>query len=51
VELPFLQQVLDDFRVVPLVVGRASAAEVAEALARVWGGEETRIVVSSDVRR
>lgn len=49
VEVPFLQQVLDDFRVVPLVAGRASAAAVAEALARVWGGEETRIVVSSDL--
>lgn len=49
VELPFLQQVLGDFRVVPLVAGRASPAEVAEALARVWGGDETRIVVSSDL--
>ena len=49
VEVPFLQQVLGDFRLVPLVVGSAPPAQVAEALARVWGGDETRIVVSSDL--
>lgn len=46
VQLPFLQSVLDDFTLVPLVVGDASAAEV---LARLWGGAETLIVVSSDL--
>lgn len=49
VELPFLQLLLDDFTVLPLVVGEAGAEEVAEVLAEVWGGEETRIVVSSDL--
>lgn len=49
VEVPFLQQVLGDFRLVPLVTGSASPATVAEALARVWGGEETRVVISSDL--
>lgn len=49
VEVPFLQQVLGPFRLVPLVTGSAAPAEVAEALARVWGAEETRIVVSSDL--
>ena len=49
VELPFLQEILDEFTVVPLAVGAASAGEVAEVLAAVWGGEETRIVVSSDL--
>jgi hypothetical protein len=49
VEVPFLQQVLGRFRLVPLVTGSAAPAEVAEALARIWGGEETRIVVSSDL--
>lgn len=49
VHLPFLQRVLGDFTVVPLVVGDATPAEVAEVLDRLWGGEETRIVVSSDL--
>lgn len=49
VELPFLQEVLGPFRLVPLVVGRASALEVAEVLARVWDGDSTRIVISSDL--
>ncbi len=49
VEIPFLQQVLGSFRIVPLVVGRAEPAEVAEVLERLWGDEETRIVVSSDL--
>ena len=49
VQLPFLQQVLGDFRLLPLAVGDASAAEVAEVLERVWGGDETLIVISSDL--
>jgi len=49
VQLPFLQRVLDRFTLVPLVVGRATPAEVAEVLERLWGGEETLIVISSDL--
>lgn len=49
VQLPFLQQVLERFTLVPLVVGDADPAEVAEVLERVWGGPETLIVVSSDL--
>lgn len=49
VHLPFLQQVLTDFSLVPLVVGDASAEEVAAVLDRLWGGAETLIVVSSDL--
>jgi MEMO1 family protein len=49
VELPFLQLMLGAFALVPLVVGEALPAEVAEVLARLWGGEETAIVVSSDL--
>ena len=49
VQLPFLQQVLGDFLLLPLAVGAATAAEVAEALERVWGGDETLIVISSDL--
>jgi len=49
VQLPFLQTVLDDFKIVPLAVGDASAEEVAVVLERLWGGAETLIVVSSDL--
>jgi AmmeMemoRadiSam system protein B len=49
VQLPFLQAVLGDFSVLPLAVGHTSAAEVAEVLERLWGGDETLIVVSSDL--
>jgi AmmeMemoRadiSam system protein B/AmmeMemoRadiSam system protein A len=49
VQLPFLQEVLTDFTLVPLVVGDATPDEVAAVLDRVWGGPETLIVVSSDL--
>jgi AmmeMemoRadiSam system protein B/AmmeMemoRadiSam system protein A len=49
VQLPFLQQVLGDFLLLPLAVGEATAAEVAEVLETVWGGDETLIVISSDL--
>lgn len=49
VQIPFLQQTLDDFRLVPLLVGDASPESVAAVLERLWGGPETLIVVSSDL--
>jgi len=49
VQLPFLQALLDDFSVVPLVVGDASESEVAQVIERLWGGPETLFVVSSDL--
>jgi len=49
VHLPFLQEPLDEFTLVPLVVGDANAEEVAEVLERLWGDEETLIVISSDL--
>ena len=49
VHLPFLQTVLDDFQLIPLVVGDASAEDVAEVLEQIWGGPETLIVISSDL--
>jgi AmmeMemoRadiSam system protein B len=48
VQLPFLQTLLGSFTLVPLVVGAADAEDVAEVLERLWGGEETLIVISSD---
>lgn len=49
VQLPFLQSVLDDFKLVPLAVGDATPDEVAEVLDILWGGPETLIVISSDL--
>jgi len=49
VQLPFLQEVLDDFSLVPLVVGDTSAEEVSEVIEKIWGGDETLIVISSDL--
>jgi AmmeMemoRadiSam system protein B len=49
VHLPFLQALLGDFSLVPLVVGDATPQEVAEVLELLWGGPETLIVVSSDL--
>jgi AmmeMemoRadiSam system protein B/AmmeMemoRadiSam system protein A len=49
VQLPFLQKVLGEFALVPLAVGDASPEEVAQVIERLWGGEETLVVVSTDL--
>jgi len=49
VHLPFLQTVLEDFSLVPIVVGICVAQDVEAVLETLWGGEETLIVVSSDL--
>lgn len=49
VHLPFLQVVLNDFTLLPLVAGDATKEEVAEVLAAQWGGPETLIVISTDL--
>jgi MEMO1 family protein len=49
VQLPFLQQVLGTFALIPLAVGDATTEEVADLLECAWGGDETLVVVSSDL--
>jgi len=49
VQLPFLQEILDDFSLIPLVVGDAERQEVAEVINRLWGDERTLIVISTDL--
>jgi MEMO1 family protein len=49
VQLPFLQSLLPDFRVVPLLVGDTTPEAAAEVMGRLWGGPETLILVSSDL--
>jgi len=49
VQVPFLQTVLDDFTLVPLVVGDATDTEVATVIEALWAGPETLVVVSTDL--
>ncbi len=49
VHVPFLQAVLGDFLLLPIVVGDAPAEMVADVIDAVWGGDETVIVVSTDL--
>lgn len=49
VHLPFLQEILGDFTLVPLVIGDADPEQVGTVLETLWGGPETLIVISSDL--
>lgn len=49
VHLPFLQEMLDAFKIVPIVAGDASPDQVGLVLEALWGGPETLIVISSDL--
>lgn len=49
VQLPFLQTVLGNFQLVPVVVGHCPAQTVAAVMDELWGGPETLLVVSSDL--
>ena len=49
VQLPFLQAVLGRFTLVPLAVGHTDAQAVAQVLEQLWGGDETLVVISTDL--
>ncbi len=52
VELPFLQTVLSDFKILPIVMtdfSKQNTAALAEALVRVVGGRKVLIVASTDM--
>lgn len=49
VHLPFLQILLRNFILIPLLVGDASVAQVTAVLETLWGDEQTLIVISSDL--
>ncbi|WP_394263903.1 AmmeMemoRadiSam system protein B [Trueperella sp.] len=49
VQIPFIQRMLGDVTISPIVVGGASPQQVAQALDAVWGGPETLIVISTDL--
>lgn len=49
VQLPFLQEMLSEFRLAPLLVGRCGFAEVDVVLERLAGDPNTLVVISSDL--
>lgn len=49
VQLPFLQKVLTDFKIVPIVYGAINPQETAEALLPYLQREDTLLVVSADL--
>ncbi len=49
VQLPFLQTVLGEFALVPLIAGQAGGKDVADVLELLWTGPDTLPVMSSDL--
>ena len=49
VHLPFLQSIFTQFQLVPIVVGEITSEALAEIIEFLWGGDETLIVISSDL--
>jgi len=49
VQLPFLQETLASFRLIPFVIGEATTQEVADVIDHLWGGDECLIVISTDL--
>jgi MEMO1 family protein len=49
VHLPFLQTILVDFSIVPLLAGEATKQEVGEVIELLWNEADTLVVISSDL--
>ncbi|MGS0680998.1 AmmeMemoRadiSam system protein B [Shewanella sp. 125m-7] len=49
VQLPFLQHCLNQFELIPMLIGECDPQRMTEVLEHLWGGEETLVVVSSDL--
>ena len=50
VQLPFLQRVLQhDFSILPVVIGEMPTSAAADLVAALWGGNDTLVVVSTDL--
>jgi AmmeMemoRadiSam system protein B len=49
VQLPFLQMILRQFKILPIVVGECDAHDVAAILEKYYQDQETLIIVSSDL--
>lgn len=49
VQLPFLQRVLGEFKLVPVVVGHCPSRQVADVIDALWAMPDTLLVVSTDL--
>lgn len=49
VQLPFLQTVFEEIKLIPLCIGAVEADHVAEVMEHLWGDEDTLFVISSDL--
>lgn len=49
VQLPFLQTVLTEFKIIPIVAGEADAEQVSDVIELFYDDPETLIVISSDL--
>jgi len=49
VQLPFLQMTLDSFYLIPIVAGDCPAEQIEQVLELFYGGDDTLIVISSDL--
>ena len=49
VQLPFLQKVLNDFSLVPLVIGQVDDQQVSELIETLWQSPDTLFLISSDL--
>lgn len=49
VQLPFLQVVLGEFDILPVAIGESPPAQVAHVLDAAWDGQDTLILISSDL--
>jgi AmmeMemoRadiSam system protein B len=49
VQLPFIQAMLGDAAIVPVLAGERSGDAVATVLEALWGGPETLLVITSDL--
>ena len=49
VHLPFLQTIFGEISLIPVLVGDCPPEHVARLLETLWGGEETLVVISSDL--
>jgi len=49
VQLPFLQMILDSFYLIPIVAGDCPAEQIEQLLELFYGGDDTLIVISSDL--
>jgi len=49
VQLPFLQKILPDFKLVPLVLGQVSDHQVEQVIEMLWHQQDTLFLLSSDL--